>query len=99
MKLNLILALYATGFSAILLAYLFLIPRLQPQKKTYTNADGRLDFFTAGTGKLEDCLSYSFKVLVNHDRVSLPRPQVNLFHQQVLPSWMTAQKRGVLIAR
>ena len=96
MSIQLLLALYSAGMLG-LVAYYLLLPE-RGKKPAYIN-NGRLDFYTHGTGEVKKCLPYTIRHMVNDDRVLAPQPVINLIHRDI-PAFMLPQlQRGVLIAQ
>ena len=100
MNLNILLALYGSSILGVI-AYFLILPRLGQQAAgDGMTADGRLNFYTAGTGELEKCFPYTFRVMVSSERVTLPRPQVNVICKPQIPPELQnlSRSRGVMLS-
>ena len=99
MNLNLLFALYGSGIIGVI-AYFWLLPQLSQQTSgSYLDANGRLNFYTTGTGELHKCYPYTFRVMVSEEKVKIPKPQINVICQPRVPAELMNfnQTRGVVL--
>lgn len=100
MNTSILLALYGSGILGVL-AYFLILPRLshQPAGSSIFDENGRLNFYTHGTGELSKCYPYSFRVMVSDDKVKLPKHQVNVICKPQVPAeLLSINHRGVVLS-
>ena len=95
MNLALLVALYGGALGLIVL-YLIFEPRLQFQSTK--KSDGHINMVTFGTGNLENCFPYTFRVWITQGKVVSQAHRVNVISNQMDPRLFTSP-RGVMIAR
>ena len=98
MSLEILIALYVAGLFGAL-AYYVLLPQ---QQAAFADEDSQhlVNLYTTGTGNLEDCLRYTFRVMVNQEKVNLPKRQVNVICNPAVPRELLGfGQRGILLAR
>ena len=98
LSLPVIISIYSVALAMVVL-YLIVQPRLQLSRRSAGSPDGHINFYTFGTGNLEKCLSYTFRIMANQQKTYHINRQVNVLCNNQNPRLFPAHKSGILIAR
>ncbi len=98
LSLSVIISIYSVALAMVVL-YLIFQPRLQFSRRPASSQDGHINFYTFGTGDLEKCISYTFRIMANQQKTYHINRQVNVLCNNQNPRLFPTHKTGILIAR